>query len=100
MNVTLILYATKTSLFVILEVKFEVLMEVKISMLVFRVVIPYGIVVDTKVLVEYTVPSPKDVGSMFLRNVNIYVQVHTALQRRRPTSTLFFVISNSILSLY
>jgi hypothetical protein len=27
--------------------------------------------------------SPKDGGSMFLRNVDIYLQVHTASQRRR-----------------
>jgi hypothetical protein len=31
--------------------------------------------------------SPEDGGSMFLRNVGIYLQVHTALHPRRPTST-------------
>jgi hypothetical protein len=28
---------------------------------------------------------PEDGGSMFLRNVSIYLQVHTALLPRRPT---------------
>jgi hypothetical protein len=31
--------------------------------------------------------SPEDRGSMFLRTVGICLQVHTALQPRRPTST-------------
>jgi hypothetical protein len=30
--------------------------------------------------------SPEDGGSMFLRNVDIYLQVHTELLSRRPTS--------------
>jgi hypothetical protein len=32
------------------------------------------------------VTSPEDGGSIFLRNVGIYLQVYTALQLKRPTS--------------
>jgi hypothetical protein len=32
--------------------------------------------------------SPEDGGSIFFRNVDVYLQVHTALQPRRPTSIL------------
>jgi hypothetical protein len=31
---------------------------------------------------------PEDGGSMFLRNVGIYLQAHAALQPRGPTSTI------------
>jgi hypothetical protein len=47
-------------------------------MLAFRVVTPCGLVDRF---------SPEDGDSMFLRNVGVYLQVHTALQTIRPTST-------------
>jgi hypothetical protein len=34
--------------------------------------------------------NPEDRGSIFLRNVNIYIQVLTALQPRIPTLTVDF----------
>jgi hypothetical protein len=37
--------------------------------------------------IHITAFSFEDGGCMFLRNVGIYLQVHTALQPRRPTST-------------
>jgi hypothetical protein len=46
--------------------------------------------------------SPADEGSMFLRNVGIYLQVHTTLQPRRPTSTkiisLLYLVPSRIMS--
>jgi hypothetical protein len=48
--------------------------------LVFRVVMPCE-------LVDIYDFNPKNGGSMFLRNTGTYLQVHTALQPRRPTST-------------
>jgi hypothetical protein len=38
--------------------------------------------------------NPEDGGSMFLRNVGIYLQVHTTLQPKRTISTLCFQIEN------
>jgi hypothetical protein len=55
--------------------RFEVITAVKMSILVLWVVMLCGLVG------RYL--SPEDGGSMFLRNVGIYLQVHTALQPRR-----------------
>jgi hypothetical protein len=57
----------------------EVFMAVKMSMLVFWVVMPCGLVG------RY---SAEDGGSMFLHEVGIYLQDHTPLQPRRPTLTV------------
>jgi hypothetical protein len=58
------------------------------SMIEFWVVTPCGLVGRYSVSEEYTSQShPWRWGSMFLRNVGIYLQVHTALQPIRPTST-------------
>jgi hypothetical protein len=57
--------------------------------------------IDFSVVLTASIVSPEDAGtiflryvdislgggSIFLRNVGIYLQVHTALQPRRPTST-------------
>jgi hypothetical protein len=39
----------------------------------------------------------EDGGSMFLRNFGIYLQVHTALQSRTPTSIGAGLLSTSLL---
>jgi hypothetical protein len=39
---------------------------------------------------------PEDEASMFLRNVSIFLQVHTALQPRRPTPTMLYSPRNSL----
>jgi hypothetical protein len=54
--------------------EFEVLTVVKMSVLVFWVVMLW-------------VFCPEDGGNMFPQNVGIYLQVHTALQHRRLTLT-------------
>jgi hypothetical protein len=59
--------------------KFEILTAMQMSMLVFRVVTPCVLVG------RYF--SSEDGGDMFLRNVGIYLQDHTALQPGRPTAT-------------
>jgi hypothetical protein len=64
--------------------RFEVLTAVEISMLVFLVVIPCKLAGRCERFF-----SPEDGGSVFLRNVGIYLQIHSAWQPRRPTSTLF-----------
>jgi hypothetical protein len=46
----------------------------KMSVLVFWVVTPWGLVGE-------------DGGSMFLQNIGIYLQGHMVLLHRRPTST-------------
>jgi hypothetical protein len=59
-------------------------------MLVFWVVTLCGCVgtIDNNVSEEHTASfRAEDGGSIFLQNVGIYLQVHTALQPRRPTST-------------
>jgi hypothetical protein len=70
-------YTSSTGKFCPTRMRFEVLTAIKMPMLVFWVVTPCGL------LGGY----PEDGGSMFLRNVGIYLQVHTALQFRRPTWT-------------
>jgi hypothetical protein len=67
-------------------VSFEVLTVVKMSILVFWVVMPYGLVGR-----YHQHFGPEDEGSMFLQNVAIYQQVHIELLPRRPTSTAGFV---------
>jgi hypothetical protein len=37
-------------------------------------------------VVKVAMFSPEDEGGVFLRNVGMYLQIHTALQHRRPTS--------------
>jgi hypothetical protein len=50
-------------------------------MLVFWVVKPCGLKEEHTISTFWT----EDGGSMFFRNVGIYLQVHTAVQPRRPT---------------
>jgi hypothetical protein len=60
-----------------------------LSMLVFWVVTPYILVVGRyQTYCTVSTLRAEDGDSMFLRNVGIYLQVCTALQHRRPTSTL------------
>jgi hypothetical protein len=75
--------------------RFEVLTAVKTSMLVFWVVLLCGLVGrDQRSGKTYCLHlqhcrvevSLEDGGSMFLRNVCIYLQIHTALQPRIPTT--------------
>jgi hypothetical protein len=61
--------------------RFEVLIAVKMWMLAFWVVTPCGL-------------GPEDGGNMFLRDVGIYLPVHTALQPKRPTSFHFNLATN------
>jgi hypothetical protein len=61
-------------------------MAMKISRLVFLVVTPCGLV-DISEERTVSIFSLEHGGSMLLRNVGIYLRVHTALQPRRPTST-------------
>jgi hypothetical protein len=56
----------------------------KMSMFFFRVVTPCELV-SRHQRFGGTYFSPEDGGSMFLRNIGVYLQVHTALQPRRPT---------------
>jgi hypothetical protein len=65
-------------------------MVVKMSMLVSWVVTPCGLT-DTNVSENYTASifSPEEGHGMFLRNAGIYLRVHTALQPRITTSTIF-----------
>jgi hypothetical protein len=42
--------------------------------------------------------TPEDGGSMFLRNVDVYMQVRTALQARRPRMDIFTEMRNSNLT--
>jgi hypothetical protein len=42
----------------------------------------------TRILVTLEKHNPEDGDSMSLRNVGIYLQVHTASQPRRPVSTI------------
>jgi hypothetical protein len=53
--------------------------------------------VGTNISEKYTVYifSPEDEDSKFVRNVGIYLQVHTALQPRRPTSRSYLTSSFS-----
>jgi hypothetical protein len=62
--------------------RFEVLTEVKLPMLVFWVVTPCGKVDRYQHFGGF---NPEDGGSVFLRNVDIYLQVYTALQPRGTT---------------
>jgi hypothetical protein len=59
----------------------EVLTVTKTSMVVSWVVTPCGILGTYKRFGETY--CPEDGGSIFLRNVGIYIQVHTALQPRK-----------------
>jgi hypothetical protein len=61
-------------------VRFEVLTAVKMSMLVFWAARPRGLVDKCHALDEHgtSIFRADDRGSMFLRNVGIYQQVHTA----------------------
>jgi hypothetical protein len=70
--------------------RLQVLMAVKIKTLVFWVVTPCRLVGRYQNFGgTYCLHlSPEDEGSMFFRNVGIYLQVHTALQPWRPTSIL------------
>jgi hypothetical protein len=54
-------------------------------MLVLCTITPYGLVGRCRRFGETY--CPEDGGIMFLRNIGIYLQNHTSLQRRRPTST-------------
>jgi hypothetical protein len=64
--------------------RFEVFTAVKMKMVVFRIVTPCGLAgVYERFRITYCF-SPEDGGSMFLRNVGTHLQVHTALQPRRP----------------
>jgi hypothetical protein len=56
--------------------RFETLTAVKMSILVFWVVTPCGLVDRYQRF--------GDGGSMLLRNIGIYLRVHVALQPRRP----------------
>jgi hypothetical protein len=67
-------------------VSFEVLTAVKMSMLVFRVLMPCERI-DTFQRFE----DSEDGGSMFLWNVGFYLHVHTALLPRRTTSISYEV---------
>jgi hypothetical protein len=60
-----------------------VLMAVKMSMLVLWVITPCGLVGRYQ---RFGATYREDGGSIFLWNVGIYLQVHTALQPRRTTS--------------
>jgi hypothetical protein len=60
------------------------------SMLVFWVITPFGLVVRYQRFggthcLHLQGLSSEDGGGMFLRNVGIYLQVHTALRSRGPT---------------
>jgi hypothetical protein len=59
-----------------------VLTAVNIPILAFWVVMPSGRVGKYQLSEEHYV-SPEDGGSMFLRNVGIFLEVHTVLQPRR-----------------
>jgi hypothetical protein len=59
---------------------------VKMLMLVFWVVTPCGLV-----SVEHF--SHENGGSISLRNIGIHMQVHMALQPRRPASIYLFTLS-------
>jgi hypothetical protein len=60
------------------NMRFEVLIAVKMSMLVFWVVMPC----------EFVGRYQRFRPSMFLQNVGIFLQIHTALQPGRPISTI------------
>jgi hypothetical protein len=74
--------------------RFEVPNAVKISMLVFWVVTPCGLAGRYKHFEEYTISnlSPEDGDNMFLRNVDLDLQVHTTLLPTRQTLILFHFI--------
>jgi hypothetical protein len=68
----------------------EALRAVKMSMLVFWVVTPCGLVGRYHISEKHTVSifrvfGLEDGNSMFLQNVDICLQVHMALQPRKPT---------------
>jgi hypothetical protein len=61
-----------------------------LSVLIFWVVTPFELQVDNNVSGKHTVSifrAEYDGDSMFLRNAGVYLQVYTALQPRRTTST-------------
>jgi hypothetical protein len=64
---------------------FEILTAVKMSIFVFWVLTPCGLV-GRYHRFGGTHFNPEDGGSVFIRNDGICVQVHTVLQLRRPTS--------------
>jgi hypothetical protein len=72
--------------------KFEDVTAVKMSMLFFRIVTPCGLVGRYEgsggTFCLYLQISPEGGDSMFLPNVGINLQVHTALQFRRATEIL------------
>jgi hypothetical protein len=65
--------------------RFEILMVVKISMSDFWVVTPCRLASRYQCF-RGTYCFPEDGNSIFLQKTGIYLQVHTALQTRRPTS--------------
>jgi hypothetical protein len=72
--------------------RFEVLTAVKMSMLIFWVVPPCGLV--NRYLHfggTYCLFSPEEGGSVFLRNFGGYLQVHTALLPKISTSIPYFI---------
>lgn len=68
--------------------RFEVLAELKMSMLVFWVV------VNCELLGRYRRfrLSPESGGSISLRNFGNDVQVHMVLQPRKPTDTIYVLL--------
>lgn len=60
----------------------EVLTAVKMSILLLCIVAPYGLISRYQLFRGIS----EDGGSMSLRNVDLYQQVHTALQLRNLTS--------------
>jgi hypothetical protein len=69
------------------SVVFQVLRVVKMQMLVIWV----DLLVDLSVSEKHTafIFSPEDRGSMFLRDADVYLKVHTTLQSRRSTSWVY-----------
>jgi hypothetical protein len=64
--------------------RFEVLAKVNMSMLVFWVVTPYGLVGGYQRFGGF---SPDDGNSMFCQNVDTHLKVHMMSESRRPPST-------------
>jgi hypothetical protein len=67
-----------------MEGRFEVLAAVKMPTFVFWVIMPCG-----------SQSRYQDESSMFLKNVGIYLQAHTVLQPRKPTSMMEGRINDS-----
>jgi hypothetical protein len=82
----------------IIFMRFELLSAVKMLMLVFWVVTPCGLVRRYHRFGGTYTSGPEDGGRMFLRNIGVYLKVHTALQPRRPTSTFYLFADGQVIT--